>query len=331
MSVEVAVHARRLWCSETGQGQLLAVMTMSAILMMAGLFALDRARNTSTHVARSVRRTELLQALAVGTHWLQKNYQTESVCDPVRLDLALDQMCDDGSRCLGTDVSSMGRRQLAVPSSGQRLLVSFGRVTPVSRGPALTSSLSGYKGDPALLEDPFSDSAYRPLPAGDATLPPAQPMWSPSRDTRVELWVRGGGLRVNQQVLLLNVCTHPMLVRSDSPYSPSYLPRPSLAYRAIGMAELFGGTCRGIATAFGNLNGDEVIDGIDLEILQVYLRTGKIPANASNPGGVGIRSEDNFALAADVSCDGIVDELDLTVLEKLLRGYLWNLPVFLGG
>ncbi len=196
------MHALRHWFNrmrdnQSGQSQLLAVMTMSVILMMAGLFALDRARNTSVRASRSVRRTELLQALAAGARWVQKLYQTESVCDPVRLDLALDQICTDGSRCIGTDVATRGLRQLSVTTSSAigAVLVSFGRVNPVSRGAALVSAIPGYKGDPALLEDPFSDSAYRPLPpssGGDASMPDPQPMWSPSRDTRVELWARAG-------------------------------------------------------------------------------------------------------------------------------------------
>lgn len=302
-----------------GQSQLIGAVAMAAIMLTLALYSLQFAERTSKTGIQTTQRTEMRSALESAIRFASHVYHSESGCDPVLLEQRLDNLLYDGSIGVVAPTGQVGptgqtTRTLRIAvNDTQTYFVTFDPVQSIS------------------------------------TPTPAPSTIGTSMDSTVTVWTEhyasstvGGQTqqKVSQSATLLNNCTYPCTNPIDATEQGVCLTSATpldnaAAYQTRDVSAASGtGVCFG-SRKRGDLNnnsadctspgttGDNQVGVNDLRILREYLRSGVIQRScAAILEGTG----DPRTSCADLNRDGLVNEQDLNIMEKFLRGYLPEIP-----
>lgn len=274
--------------SESGQAQILMALVMGFAIFVGAFFALEYAQKTSTSQVMNVRKSEIRGALDAAVKHAAYLYHHESSCDPVKLNQKLARMALNGS--IGQN-PGLWQMDVTINPLQPPIRVAFSAATRYT----WTNTV-----DPSLLFNPGT-----------------------SQDAIVEVWARSGNVRLSQSAILVNNCTYPcnQLAGQDGYcMQNTALITPEILYGTINDPAAYGlNACQG--STLGDLTQDGVIDVRDILVFRNYLRSGSTAGSTTSTllGGPGIS-------CADFNNDALVDEIDLSILEKALRGYLHTLP-----
>lgn len=310
-----------------GQAQILAIIVLANVMLAMLLGVMEYTQQVRLRSIQESRVTEMRRALD-GAHRMLLQLYREGVCDPVALNNKINFLDTDGKQ---TDVT--GRRQVQFMVNGHRYEVSIG---PLSR-------LAW-----ALFEDPS-------FPADGPGL--GQDIVGISQDVVIEVWTHFGNTRVTQKATLINDCQYPCAYVYEGALNPKMgmcaVPSdPNIGYHIVNPTGSFspdtdaalvnsntvaltiggqiagnvsipiGGSCTTASNepdaATGTFVGPARLDVRDLVVLREYLRSGG--KDATCPARV---------QATDLNVDGVVNENDLVLFQKFLRGYIYQIPVSL--
>lgn len=308
-----------------GQAQLLTVSALGAFMAMIAYATLQYGSQTHRAEILGGRRTEMRGALEAAIKHAAHLYQGEASCDPITLDRMLARIETDGSLKQGLNRQAVGafpRRQMQVEINGRPYRVAFGPVRRLGwSGSADPSDPTGYEGR--------------------------------TQDAVVEAWTTFGTQQVRQIAVLINNCTYPCSFRMCKcgtggvpescatascppaqriPTEPCLLDADrSIAYHRLENIGIYPVAGWGRACNSGRNLGDlkslpaasSTIDMRDLAILKNYLRSGDYSGSSST---ILIGGGAPETACADLNQDRMVNEMDLALLEKALRGYLHYLP-----
>jgi hypothetical protein len=305
---------------EKGASQLLAVMTMGSVMLTIAFGILEKVRLISANQVRRSKISEMRTALDSAVKIASQIYHAEAGCDPMVLNDKLSQIATSGSLLnltsnLGVVDTTNPCDQLAGPPTCRQIDIRVNSdVFRVGFG--------------AVVSPPFRGGS--PLLPGSAGLRPGAERGY-SHDVQIEVFTSDGVNRIVQNATLINTCTilcsytgasqsqGICLNRWDASHSLHRVPFAAvdglfagtqLPRVQVGAETHFFGSLKGGAFFVPTAQTAEVQD---LIYLKNYLRSGE------TDGGF-------VPAAADMNLDGKVDELDLGLLEKFLRGYLSALP-----
>lgn len=285
---------------ESGQAQILIALAMSTVMISAAYYTLERTQKAGETAIRQMKLSEARAALDGAIQFAAYLYQFQSGCDPVLFNEKLSRLNLDGS-LLESGTSSPTIRQMDVSVNFTAFRIAFGPVTRID--------WVGSTDDPSV-----------PNEVGT------------SQDALIETWTTSQSTRFIQRAVLINNCTYPCstslsssgycVAASDAAIAyhqidPHSFPIPSCG--GTGSTGVAGGAIGG-TSSYGIVDSlDQVINVPDLIVLRNYLRSGQ------TEGSVG---EFVIKECADVNQDGMLNEIDLNLIEKLLRGYINYIPVY---
>jgi hypothetical protein len=302
-----------------GQSQILAVVALSAVMTSVALISVDYSRQTANFGVQILKRVEMRNALDEAVRYASYLYRNESGCDPVVLNAKLSRMVPTGAINGLASPPAPTNRYLQIGLNSQTYNVSFGQVTALQ-----------WNGGGVPAADPSLDgSAPTPFPVLAGT----------SQDADIEVWTTYGlapnAQRMVQRAVLINTCTYPCSLPlnngSEAAQTGSFPCGTGQGDAAISYLQINANTgpaCNG-GRKPGDLNGacgsapDGFIDMQDVILLRNYLRSadasGTCVATMIGNGAAN-------SACADLNLDGRVDEIDLNILEKVLRGYIQAVP-----
>ncbi|MEK7690448.1 MAG: hypothetical protein AAB425_05445 [Bdellovibrionota bacterium] len=302
---------RKITDPQSGQAQLLTAAMMGGILMTGVLYSLDRVQSTGGMTIKNIKKSQMRNALDQAVQHASYLYRAESACDPVLLNRKLARMATDGTLQGNPDILPAP----PAPTTQRLLNVEMeGTVFPVSFGSAHSITWDG-SADTSVADD-------TPGVSQDAALP---------------VWTSVGNQKMFQFAVLINDCTTPCSAAADH-YSCGVAGDRAVAYHSITDPANYptGGitkSCYAGARYLGDLDTEDTSctaltdaslrDRIDLKdyiILRNYLRSGDLAGSCSTVM-VGATP------CADFNSDTKVNESDLNILGKNLRGYLNYLKV----
>lgn len=283
--------------NQRGQAQLLGAAAMASIMLTGALYALTQAQQDTEDAVRLSRRSEMRAALDGASRMLQEHF-ISSVCDPVAFNAKLNRIQPDGTLA---PVGAVTSRVLNVPI--------LGRTYTVSIGPIYMDEWTGGVNP--------SDNL--------ATI-------GTSQDSSLELWTSDLGFRnqvLLQRVTYINNCTYPCAVAAPAGES-GYCPVASheeVSYHQFfnGLEYLMGAlpaNCQG--NLMGDMDGDGFVNVKDLTLFRNHIRSGD-RTGFETP----LLIDDGFPTTyecIDFNRDRLINEVDLGILEKILRGYLYRIP-----
>ncbi|MBN22298.1 MAG: hypothetical protein CL678_13535 [Bdellovibrionaceae bacterium] len=295
-----------------GQSQILMAAAFGIIMLSGAVYTLQRSEEKSATQTKIARISEMRAALDGAVQFAQQIYQNESGCDPAILQNRLNRLNTDGTFALVTQATT--RRQLDMDINRNRYRVSFGPVINIE----------------------YSAGAN---PSGPNSDTPGM-----SQDVELEVWttdcIAGNGNCVNsrnrqrvvQRAVLLNNCTHPCVntlnindIGGLGNIQASGIcvtaTDPNISYHEFVPGEINGflASCpTNPGIRMGDANGDDNLNVLDLELLRNYLR---------NQDSSQFFATLDISACMDMNQDQIVNEIDLALLEKLLRGYIYRLPI----
>jgi len=328
-------------------------MVLSIAMLTAGLFTMDRAQKAQEFTIKSSRITEMRSALESAILRASTIYRTEANCDPAILQRKLSYLQTDGTlkepQSLASPVPATDHtnRILNVTVNSRVYEVSFGAVTPL----AWTAGT-----DPSLDTQGF--------PAVSGTSQDAEiEVWTtvPGQATGTTT-----GTRTSMTGVLINSCQilcerklpadgktaagEVCLAGSDASIAnnpgtdlalnSSISPSPStfLNYNAATARSAW--PCASTGTLYlGNLpvssdfdddpnaTAPTVVNALDLAVLTQYLQQRDTNWITSGETIAAVNAKASNPSCADVNLDGQVTDMDRTLLQKWLRGYLYRLPV----
>ena len=344
-----------------GQSQIMGVMILSMAMLTAGLFTMDRAQKAQEITIKASRVTEMRSALEAAILRAANLYRTEANCDPAILQRKLSYLQPDGtldeplsvSSPVATDHSS---RILNVTVNGRTYEVSFGAVTPLE----WTGGT-----DPSLDTAAATASPDNRFPASAGTSQDTEiEVWTtvpnqaagPAGGTRTSMV----GVLINSCQILCErklpadghsaageVCLQGSNISiannpgTDLPLNATVSSTVSAMTSSVAISRTSVPCANSGATplTIGNLpvksdvdddndSAPTIVNALDLSVLNQYLQQ-----RDTNwiKDGESIAAVSNLAAGppscADVNLDGEVTDMDRTLLQKWLRGYLFRIPV----
>ena len=320
---------------ESGQAQILTALLISTAMLTGTLFALERGNQIRIDTIQGNRGLEMKSSLDGAIHHAAMIFKRDSACDPQILDHKLGLLNNESldgslvsSRIELKNGGKSGTRMMRVKTERRSYLVSFG---PVRRIAWQTSGVS--VGVPTV--DPTIDPDTGAYQSGT------------SQDALIEVWSTDGKMRVMQRAVLLNNCSYPCAYSESGTTNCSVEQNPAVSYHLIDSPNGFpnsgttaapydsdtwyGALRCGDGRNFGDLRGSDLnpsqADGEvgvdDLHALRDYLREGTTPFA---PESVIIGNGSTQYGCGDLNLDWQVNEVDLGILEKVLRGYLLWVP-----
>ena len=316
--------------NDSGQSQLVAAVVLTTVMLTLGLFTLEYAQLTSGKEVLNAKRSEMRAALDLGVKFAAQLFHGDAGCDPVILDQKIDRLQSNST--IGSLGTAPGARQINIDvTDTSQFVLTFGSIAG-----------GGIRSPPDAI------------PLTVASLP------GNSVDTAVDISTTSNGMRMTQTVVLLNTCNYPCIPDAGEPpgtcnWQPpgTVTQRDAIAFHDISGTQLANfPSCNGnrrigdITNTFtysgsppctddpltplneccddvGNDGIDDRIDLADLMILKNYLQngtnTGSCPTILEGTGATN-------SSCADLNRDGVVNDPDLTIMEKLLRGYISCIP-----
>ncbi|HTL12508.1 MAG TPA: dockerin type I domain-containing protein [Bdellovibrionota bacterium] len=329
----------------SGQSQILMALSVGITMLTAALYALDYAQQSSRLTIRGGMRSEMRKATDAVVAHLSQIYHNDAACDPIQLNERLARLKFDGSVAQQPTYPAAPK----FPPDGTADYTAFNRYMDVSLNNVLYRVSVG----------PVSQVSRKDGQNFINSDTPGNQM-----DAMVEVWTSRGTIKVLQRAVFINNCSYPCAILDPATgagvtgFCP---PRAAgsgpdyddwVAYHSILNAPEWPvpspaaqdqlKTCRGNRRV-GSVDTldcakSDVINVADLWVLRNYIRNG-LPAGTCTDlmlpigtSGVACPCASGGASATVGSCgdlngDGHVDEVDLNILEKILRGYLNTSPV----
>lgn len=322
-----------------GQSQLLSIIILGNVMLAMLLGVMEYSNQVKIVSIKESRVTEMRKALDAAHRMLLQIYR-EGVCDPVALNRKINFI-----NTAGQQTGTLGNRQVNFSINSRDYLVSIG---PVARLVwAVFDDLSFPGGGLFQGEDVVGVSQ-------DAVVE----VWTNFGTTRVTqkaslinnciypcAYTYGGPLNSKMGMCaiaadpiigynIVNPSTgtytpdtgdgsnvHPPVAQTYTPTGTSPLVRTG-SYWPGNMAVCIGGagcSCTNEndePTLAGTFSGSPRLDVRDLTVFRDHLRSGNKQATCD------ARIRDS-----DLNSDGMVNENDLILLEKFLRGYIYRLPI----
>ncbi|MBL7714482.1 MAG: hypothetical protein JNL01_03375 [Bdellovibrionales bacterium] len=339
----------RILRSESGAAQIMGILVLSTAMLTVATAVLQYAQQTTIQQIRQGKYSEARAALSSAIQHVSRIYRSEAACDPALLNDKLSQMRTDGSLISlnaeggvtetllwvvgGQTPNTPGNAPLVcAPPAGSNLFDSCtmtcgpptcrrmdvtinGEVFPVSFGP--------------IVSIPFEGNIAG-IPAG--TRPDAQRGYS--HDAEITAWTSVMGRRIIERAVLVNNCTIPCATALGAaagicqPFSPGNTISWDWghAYHTID-SNVRGGDFKSMRSgsgSFGSFASNPQVGPVDLVLFKNYLRSGE--RDGLMPAGPAPGTADPLAEIADLDLDGRVDERDLGIMEKFLRGYIYSIP-----
>lgn len=309
--VQSAYYPRRV--AEEGQGLLLMVMTMTLVATMIGMYSLQRARMTQKDTVQFKRASNVINTMNGVAQYLHHIYYNEANCDPYLMNVRLSQM---SNRIYRSNLRM--NAPLAVDSGAAPALnVSFGAMIPppptAAQMPAPLGSSTG------AVPKSYSQKGLGPQ---DVSITYSVVPYGTMGDT--------GATRYEQTVTLINTCSPRTTANYDTADISSTIPgfgdiTSASQFAAALAAEVpntttsnmvcTGGT--GNPGVRGSIDSNDTLSLDDREVFMNYVRSGD-NAGVINGTATG---------CADTNGDGMLNEVDLNVLDKTMKGYLYiNAP-----
>jgi len=317
------MHVYQFVEKKSGQVQLLTAAVMTLVAVASALSIMDFTIRNFQSRSQIAKRTEMRSALREAIKHAYYIYYNESSCDPVVLDSKLsrlDPVALDGTILETFPAAGTGpRRHMNVQVGSHTYLVSFGAVERLAWDgnsiPAADPTIQNIAGVDRYFEGTSQDAVLEV---------------STSNFSRIKM---------SQRAALINNCSHPCSytesgnceVASDRAVSyHRILDPPNFAFGTTTVVSpddtIWGAAGKKCFDTryFGDLTSavDSQVCLGDLAILKNYLRSGDF-AGSSTDILIGAGGVDG---CADFNSDGLVNEIDLNILEKVLRGYIYWLP-----
>lgn len=320
--------------NNSGQSQIIIAAGMGAAMLTGALFMVQYTLQTKTASIVSGKRTEMRTVLDEAIKHAAYLYRAESGCDPVSLNGKLARLKSDGT--LMPPGTSFTPRGLQLTVNGTPYWVSYGYAISLK----------------------WSDDGTS---APDPSLPASGPTIGVSQDASLQVWTTDGYQRVTENVVFINDCSYSCAPEAAAATAnPTALWAPSadqcltatdsaVAYHDVYKIKSFPGAYPapvgfaqpGVACAAVPARNLGNIKVQSLAPPNPPTSCAPVPAPASDSLNIDdiialknyLRSQDTagtcltLTACADVNKDGLVDETDLSILEKVLRGYLYWLPV----
>lgn len=323
---------------------MLLVLILSTSAMGLAFYALDRANLARKTMVRHNQKRRALQAMESGIEILHRIYEEDSGCDPglflanrkirsfesavvmpaliaFRIDVKLPLGNSTGTASgfenypvqLGP-LSVLENLAVIIPGPPQRQwrrILYYDDASSLSKT-ALQNARRPVENNPVFDFDPVSGSAAAPpLGARDMTFEASVP-YPPETPQFV----------VHQNVVFHNTCVAPTLTSLPPVQLTNFYSVPS-SWLGIGPLprQCYDGPP---AHGLGSLTGTTTLSPADIEALRYSLRMGIALGDVPNPYAVLVHSE--FDNCADINRDGLLTDLDLALLEKLLSGYISFIP-----
>ena len=295
---------------ESGQALMLMVGIMTIVATSVAMYGLEYARVARKETIEFKRTTDVIGTLNATARYLQQLYFSEANCDPYVFNIRLNLIANRVYR-------SPFRQQHLVDEGAGTLSfdVSIGRITP---------------------EPPSVQTYAAPIGRGAV---PIVPLYTVAglgpQDATVTYWVTPYGqlgdhgiTKYEQTVTLINICVPttsavPLAgpgfgsITNAATFSSSVETETGGSFAANGYCA--GNSPRGSVDSVSatNPNATTRLDPNDRTVMMNYIRAGVITGSAVN------------ALCSDLNRDGIFNEIDLNIMEKTLKGYLFfHVPSF---
>lgn len=327
--------------SQVGQGLLMAVLLIGALMATFVFFGAKRGEDTAILVQKLDSSQSAYEALASAAKRIQYMYAVDSGCDPGVLDSRLSAMANlpdlsavGGSDDLGVQVGGKATYVVAVPG-GSSVAVRHNRCT----------SATGCR----QLAVPI-DNMFFIVTAGQLikdTAPGGRTIDCP-RDASIRLSTVVGGNAFFQKFSFTNICSLASCTCVDSSTCAAY-------DKGFLAQSITNNNSSRVTTACGYLNArrygsmvnttSSLVTHDDLRWARRYLETGAgalgetnfLYVNAALPAGVngactvagsgGQCKANDCVPAFDLNRDGSNNDADLAILENYLRGYVLSIPV----
>jgi hypothetical protein len=295
----MSFYLNHLIRNEKGQSQILMAAGIGIAMTTGAMYLLQYVQQTQRSQLRSNFRSEMRSALDTALKQAAVWYRDEASCDPEIFHQKLYYSAAGRTGLQSTrPASGVTRRGMTVVVNGRPYWVQFGRVARVGGHPEST-------------------------------------------EVTLDAWTTHLGMRVDQKAVFLDVCSWPCAYTDGETGGPCLATDPlrkdqfhqvtapqSFPKDATGNVDPTSWDSQGshqcsAPNRLGFLTGSGKIDVSSLLVLRNYLRSGDLtsavplspPSSSFDP-----RS------CADFDGDGLVNEVDLAILEKYLRGYIYSLP-----
>lgn len=286
--------------NQSGQAMMIMVATMTLFATGIAMFGLEYTRVARKESVEFKRTTDVISTLNATARYLQQIYYSEANCDPYVFNIRLNSMSNRAYQ-------SPFRQQHLVDSGAgtQSFGVSIGRMNPM----------------------PPSIQTYAP-PVGNgagAIVPPYQADGYGPQDVTVTFWVtpygqlgEHGVTKYEQTVTLLNTCSPTANttvnagpgfgnITNATTFSNSVQTQVAGSFAATGYCA--GNRPRGtLDVSTGTLNSDDRI------LMMNYVRSGVTTGGTSGTVDT---------TCADLNRDGLFNEIDLNIMDKTLKGYMY--------
>jgi hypothetical protein len=348
---------------QRGQSLILMVLAMMIVTSAIALFTLEHA---GTSLKRSVdfrRNTDVLYVMNGMARWLQHVYQFEAGCDPYAFNNKINQLdhriYKSTFRPFGIDDANQIFRfsigEITMPIDW----VAEKSYTPGTQGRPASIHLMKPPvgaGDPATALDP---APYYSIGCGSPAKS-AYALYGP-QDVSVTYWVTpynvldspglpSLGTRYEQTITLINTCTSqiPQQLQGASCLGPLHLgpdyfsitdPKAYADEAVAHMKSNAGAGISGLVSSTmncltggvkGDIDGDGRLTYKDRNMIRNILKNNDVTTvnGGATPTPIYDTSGNLTALGKcmDLDSNGLVNEVDLNILEKGLKGYLPYLP-----
>jgi hypothetical protein len=295
---------------QRGQGLLVMVMVLTVISTGVAMYALEQTRMSQRNAIDFKRTSDVLSILHASAQYLQNIYQNEANCDPYAFNMRINSM---NNRVYNAALRQQPLINPTDASAGNYRI----SITTISPQPPLSQNLIQPIGSNAAGATP---TPYVTLGYGPQDLTVTYTV-VPFASTRGAL----GNTKYRQSVTLINTCSRisetslgplPSIVLGSVVDPPNYNGTFAAAVQDTSTTGFVANGICGTVPRGGIDTNKPVLDVQDLQVYSNYVRSGVTVGVLGAPGPLDIS-------CADTNRDGILNELDVGIVEKTLKGYLY--------
>ena len=324
----------------SGQSQIMAAMIAAVVLLATGYFSLQASRQAAERQTENLRLGEMRFVLDEAAKKITTLYHQSANCDAVTLNEIISLIKTDGS--VAASGSAREKRQINYTINDSSYTVSIGKVLYVNAaGTESTLTLNGVGDDLSTWRsrDAFVElwtSGYQTRMSQQVALintctypaSTTQRRATPSTAQNATYSEYANQQPAQDTGLLSDFFSYNFMTPENFP--PVDPPNASGVCAPDGSARSYGDV------NFPNYNPptstdtnpDGRVEIRDVLALREYLRAGNYSFDSTQSPFVGHDLDGATSPACgDLNKDTLVTEADLNILEKYLRGYLYNIPV----